>query len=108
MLFWVEWRLEFPIYQAVLLCLSLFNLPLFTGVPRKELIFRMKNGRVRQDQWFLPSSCFPKILRHWMCSVTAWSQAGGASTKCPPLINHVLAIAAVSDLGAKAPALGTA
>lgn len=40
--------------------------------------------------------------------VFTWSQAGGASVKRPPLINHVPAIAVFSVLGAKALALETA
>lgn len=138
---WAEHRLEFPVYQAIL-CLSFsFKHLIKVGVCRRELTFRMKNGRVGHNKWFLPPPCFPKILCNlnsgmyyrlmqvyqllgvseqtvmvsfWFAllighaCVFTWSQAGGASVKCPPPINHVPAIAAFSDLGAKTLALETA
>lgn len=58
------------------------------------------------EQTIMVSSWFA-LLTGCACGFT-WSQAGGASVKCPPLINHVPAVAAFSDLGAKALALETA
>lgn len=102
---WAECRLEFPIYQAILLCLSFFNPPLFFGVPRKELILGWKMvGKMNGSCLHL---VFLKCSGFGCARVFSWSQTGGASAKCPPLINHVPAIAAFSVLGAKAPALGT-
>lgn len=60
--FWAKHKLEFPIYWAILPWLSFSFKRLLVGVSRKELTFRMKNGRVGHGKWFLPPPCFPKIL----------------------------------------------
>lgn len=51
-------------------------------------------------------SIFPKYSGFGCACVFTWSQTGGASAKCPPLINHVLAIAAFSLSGSKTPSSG--
>lgn len=54
--------LELPVYWTILLCFSFSFKHLLVGVCRKELTFKMKNGRVGRDDWFLPPPSFTITL----------------------------------------------